>query len=92
MRIDAFNKVSQLYKTNSVKSTAKAKGTSFSDTLELSQTGKDYQVAKQIVARTPDIREEKINDIKQRMEAGAYHVSTVDVVNKLADKFFDDSI
>jgi negative regulator of flagellin synthesis FlgM len=92
MRIDAFNKISQLYKTNSVKSTAKSKGTSFSDTLEISQTGKDYQVAKQLVARTPDIRETKVNDIKQRMEAGAYHVNIEDVANKLVDEYFDETI
>ncbi len=92
MRIDAFNKVSQLYKTNSVKSTAKSQGTSFSDKLELSQTGKDYQVAKQIMARTPDVREAKINDIKQRMEAGAYHVNIEDVADKLVEEYFSDTI
>jgi negative regulator of flagellin synthesis FlgM len=90
MRIDAFNKVSQLYKTNSVKSTTKSQGSSFSDKLEISQTGKDYQVAKQLVARTPDIRETKVNDIKQRMEAGTYHVSIEDVANKLVDEYLGD--
>lgn len=92
MRIDAFNKVSQLYKTNDVKSTAKSKGASFSDTLEISQTGKDYQVAKQIIGRTPDIRETKVNEIKQRMEAGNYHVNIQDVADKLVDKYFNESI
>lgn len=92
MRIDAFNKVSQLYKTNNVKSTAKSKGTSFSDTLEISQTGKEYQVAKQLVAKTPDIRETKVNDIKERMEAGTYHVGIKDVADKLVDEYFGETI
>ncbi len=92
MRIDAFNKVSQLYKANSVKSTAKSQSASFSDKLEISQVAKDYQVAKQHVARTPDIREAKIEDIKQRMEAGTYNVSIEDLVNKLVDDNFSDSI
>ncbi len=92
MRIDAFNKVSQLYNSNSVKSTAKAKGSSFSDKLEISQTGKDYQVAKQIVARTPDIREATVNDIKQRMEAGTYNVTIKDVADKLVDEYFSETI
>ena len=85
MRIDAFNKVSELYKSSNVKSTVKAKGSSFSDKLEISQTGKDYQVAKQIVARTPDIREDRVNDIKQRMEAGVYNVSAEEVADKLIE-------
>lgn len=90
MRIDAFNKVSQLYKTNNVKSTTKASGHSFSDMLEISQTGKDYQVAKQIVARTPDIREDRVNDIKQRMEAGTYNISAEEVAEKLINSYFDE--
>lgn len=91
MRIDAFNKVSQLYKTNSVKSTAKSQGAGFHDKLEISQTGKDYQVAKQHVAHTPDIREVKVEEIKQRMEAGTYHISLEEVANKLAERYFEDT-
>ncbi|MGB4658805.1 MAG: flagellar biosynthesis anti-sigma factor FlgM [Mobilitalea sp.] len=89
MRIDAFNKVSELYKSSSVKNTGKTQSSSFSDKLEISQTGKDYQVAKQIVARTPDIRETKINDIKARMEAGTYNVSIEDTADKIIDQYFD---
>ncbi len=92
MRIDAFNKVSQLYNSNSVKNTAKTKGSSFSDKLEISQAGKDYQVAKQIVARTPDVREATVNDIKQRMEAGTYNVTIKDVADKLVDEYFNETI
>lgn len=86
MRIDAFNKISEVYKASSTKSTTKTGNSSFRDMLEISQTGKDYQIARQIVARTPDIRETKINDIKERMEAGTYNVTIEDVANKLADQ------
>ena len=89
MRIDAFNKINEVYKANNVKSAAKVKGGGFSDMLEISQTGKDYQIAKQIVAKTPDVREAKISDIKARMEAGTYHVSIEDVANKLAEQADD---
>jgi negative regulator of flagellin synthesis FlgM len=92
MRIDAFNKVSQLYQTNNVKSTAKTKAGSFSDMLEISQTGKDYQVARQIVAHTPDIREDRVSDIKQRMESGTYDISMEQVADKLADSYFDEML
>ena len=89
MRIDAFNKVSQLYQTNSVKNTAKTRNSSFSDKLEISQLGKDYQVAKQIVAQTADIREDKVNEIKQRMEAGTYEISNEELAEKLVEAYFD---
>jgi negative regulator of flagellin synthesis FlgM len=90
MRIDAFNKVSQLYSTSSVKNTAKTKSSSFKDLLEISQTGKDYQTARQIVARTPDVREDRVNDIKQQMAAGTYDVSAQEVADKLVDSYFDE--
>lgn len=89
MRIDAFNKVNQVYKTNSAKSTTKVQGSSFSDKLEISEAGKSYQVAKQVVAKTPDVRMDKINDIKQRMEAGTYHVSIEELASNMVEKFFD---
>ena len=92
MRIDAFNKVSQLYKTSGVKSTSKTGGSSFSDTLELSKTGKDYQVAKQIVSRTPDVREARVQELQQRMASGTYNISMEDVADKLVDNYFDETI
>lgn len=87
MRIDGMNKVSQLYKTNSSKSTTQGTKGSFQDSLEISQIGKGYQVAKQIVSQSPNIREDKVNDIKQRMEAGTYQVNSQMVAEKLVERF-----
>ncbi len=92
MRIDAFNKISELYKTSNVKNTSKSKGVSFSDTLEISQTGKDYQIAKNALSQTPDVREAKINEIKQRMAEGTYQVTMEEVAEKLVGEYFDESI
>lgn len=90
MRIDAFNKVSQLYNTGSVKSTAKATGSSFHDKLEISQTGKDYHTVKQALANMPDVREDKVADIKEKMASGTYDVSMEEVADKLVNRFFDE--
>lgn len=92
MRIEAFNKISQAYQTNSTKSTTKAANSSFRDKLEISQTGKDYQVAKQAVTATPDIREDKMNDIKQRMAAGTYNVNSQEVADKLVERYFNETV
>ncbi|NLC18947.1 MAG: flagellar biosynthesis anti-sigma factor FlgM [Clostridiales bacterium] len=83
MRIDAFNKISEVYKAQGVKSTGKVKRSASQDTFEISQTGKDYNVARQIVAATPDIREAKVNDIKKRMEAGSYNVRLEELAEKI---------
>ena len=90
MRIDAFNKISQLYKANNVKSASKTRNGSFSDKLEISQTGKDYQAAKQIVNSIPDVREERVSEIKQCMESGVYNITMEEVADKLVDNYFDE--
>jgi len=92
MRVDAYNKVTQLYQTNATKKVAKTNSTSTTDQLEISRIGKDYQVAKQAVANTADIRTDKVNDIMKRMEAGTYNISSEEVSNKIVDSYFDKSI
>ena len=82
MRIDAINRVSQLYQANSTKKVAKQTRTEKYDSVQISQLGKDYQVAKAAVAGTPDVRTDLVNDIKSRLENGTYDVS----MEMLADK------
>lgn len=88
MRVDNFNKVSQLYQSNSTKKLEKTTKSSQSDKLELSQTGKDYQVAKQAVMKAPDVRMDKVNDIKRRMESGTYNISSQEIASKMVDSYF----
>lgn len=88
MRIDAVNRVSQLYQANSTKKVAKQTRTEKYDSVQISQMGKDYQVAKAAVAATPDVRTDLVNDIKTRMQNGTYDVS----MEMLADKLMADGI
>jgi negative regulator of flagellin synthesis FlgM len=92
MRIDAYNKVSQLYNTNNVKKANKPSGGSFSDKLEISQKGQDYRVAKQIVTQTPDVREDKVNQIKKQIESGTYNINMTEVADKVVNRYFDELI
>ena len=57
MRIDAYNQVSMVYAAagkTQAKKTAKTSGAE--DKLEISQLGRDYQVAKAAVAQADDVR------------------------------------
>lgn len=90
MRIDAYNQVSQVYQANKVNKTAKAyaaSGIGMTDQLEISQTGRDYQVAKQAVAGASDIREDKVAQLKQAVDSGSYCVDTGDFASKLLEKY-----
>lgn len=82
MRIDAVNRVSQLYQANSTKKVAKQTSAEKYDSVQISRMGKDYQVAKAAVAAVPDVRTDLVNDIKSRLQNGTYDVS----MEMLADK------
>lgn len=92
MRIDAYNKVSQIYSTSKVNKVKKTGGSSFSDKLEISQTGNDYRTARQVIDQIPDIREDKVNDIKNRLESGTYNINMEEVAEKLVNRYFDELI
>lgn len=87
MRIDAMNQVSQLYNAGKAKKYNATNAMSFSDSLEISQTGKDMQVAKAAVAAAPDVREDRINEIKAAIANGTYGVSDEKLADKLLESF-----
>ena len=65
MRIDAYNQVSMVYAAagkTQAKKTAKTSGAE--DKLEISQLGRDYQVAKAAVAQADDVREDRVAEVK----------------------------
>ena len=88
MRIDAFNAINKVYKTkttNKAKNTASVGGT---DQVVISQFGRDYQIAKQAVAKAPDIRENKVESLKARIDSNTYEVDEEEFANKLIEKYF----
>ncbi len=75
MRIDAISQIQQVYGVGKPKKTAKtANVQSGRDAVEISSIGKDIQTVKAAVKAAPDIRENKIADIKKQIEAGTYNV------------------
>ncbi len=85
MRIEAYTQVQQIYKTTKADKSQKKAGSGFAgDQLEISSLGRDYQVAKQAVAASRDIREEITAPLKNSIQAGTYEVGA----GKFADKLF----
>lgn len=87
MRIETMQRVAQLYNNRNVKKTSKRPATESTDQLELSQAGRDYQIAKKAVKETEDIREDLVKDIKSRMERGEYSVSGDEFAAKVIDRY-----
>lgn len=92
MRVDAYNKVNQLYQATLAKKSTKIGKSDCSDKLEISQIGKDIHVAKQAVQNAPDIRQEKVKAIETALASGTYNVSLNEVADKIIDHSWDNII
>ena len=88
MRIEAYNQVAQLYKTNKQTSTRAAGSAGMGrDEVQISSFGRDYQIAKKAVAEASDIREDKVAEMKTKLESNNYQVDTGDFASKLLEKY-----
>ena len=87
MRIDAYNQISQIYQMNNKYKTQKTTSVSARDKVEISSMGKAYQTAKSAVNEAADVREDKIADIKSRIDNGTYNVSSESFADKLLEKY-----
>ncbi len=90
MRIGTYNMINQIYSTSTAKKSTTANSTgyaSFMDQVSLSSTGKDIQTAKNALAKVPDVREDKVNEVKARMANGNYEVDGDAFVTKLMEAY-----
>lgn len=54
-----------------------------SDKMEISSMARDIQVARKALLDVPEVRTEKLDEIKQLMASGNYKPSAEDIVDKL---------
>lgn len=89
MRIDTYNSVASLYQMNQTKKAKSAYGATAygKDEVSISRKGKDFQIAKQAVANASDVREDKVAELKAKIEAGTYQVDPGDFASKLLEKY-----
>lgn len=92
MRIEAYNKVDSIYQTSKRVQSEQVKKDPQYDQVEISRQGQDYQIVKKAIHESPDVRMDKVNDIKNRIASGTYNVKLSDVADKLVDSYFDETI
>lgn len=86
MRVEAYTQVQQIYKTSKTGKSQKKTNVGASDQLEISSLGRDYQVAKQAVAASADVREDVTAPLKKSIQAGTYEVSAEKFADKLLQR------
>ncbi len=89
MRIDAYNQIQQIYGTKKLSKVEEKKttGASFKDQLLLSTTAQDASAAKKALSATPDVRQNLVNSIKERIDNDTYEVDMEDFAGKLLEKY-----
>ncbi len=87
MRIEAYNQINQIYQSSVAKKIAKPAATVSNDKLEISNAGKEYQVASKAVTGADDVRMDRVNELKKQVKNGTYQVTMDDLANKLLDNF-----
>lgn len=70
---------------------AEGSGQADQDTIvNLSQASKEVQKIRELLLSEPDIREEKVADLKKRIESGEYTIDHARVADKLVDELIKD--
>lgn len=86
MRIqnDGINKMLNIYKNQEkVSETNKLNKGKKADQLNISSGARDFQLAMAEVKNKPEIREEKVAEIKKQIEAGTYEVNPKKIAEKM---------
>ncbi|MFH1991712.1 MAG: flagellar biosynthesis anti-sigma factor FlgM [Pseudomonadota bacterium] len=58
--------------------------------VNLSPALKEAQAVKEIIASAPDVRAEKVAELKAEIESGEYQIDHQAVANKMVDSFIDE--
>lgn len=87
MRIEPYMQVQQMYNAQKSNKVVNQAAPNFSDKLQISGMGKDIQTAKKAVAAAPDVREDVISSLRDKIQDGSYEVSGDAFADKLLEKY-----
>ena len=84
MRINGVSNPYEVYQTQRTNNVSRlSRAEEKKDIVALSSQAKDYQVAAKALKDVPDVRMDKINEVKSKIESGNYNVSSKDIAAKL---------
>ncbi len=87
MRVDALNRIHEVYKSQSTKNIKKTNKTNGADQVELSSTAKDFNEILKMLTDVPDIRQDKVDDLRNQINSGTYNVRSEEVAKKIMSQF-----
>ena len=83
MKINKTDKVLQIYSDMGQKKVNRNKNTLGKDEIKISERAKDYQFVINKLKKIPDMRMEKVDNLKQEIKSGNYNVEGKNIVEKI---------
>ena len=87
MRIEAYNQIQQVYNAKRVRPVKGVEQASATDNVQISSIGKDILTAKNAVKNVPDVREDLVASIREKLQKGSYDVDAGSFADKLMERF-----
>lgn len=88
-----LQKVNEVYKTTKANKTESITGVrSKKDVISISNIGKDYQIALKAVKESPDIRQDKVDNIMEQYTSGSYNVNGQEIMDKVFKSTIDKKV
>lgn len=86
-------KVLGAYKSKMTKIEKTDKPKTWKDKVEISQKARDFQIAMNAFNKLPEIRKEKVEEVKKAIASGTYNPKAEEVVDKMFERVnFDRKI
>lgn len=87
MRIDAINRIYESYKAQATTASKKTDKVNGKDEVAFSSEAKDFAAITKLLSEVPDVRTDKVEEIKNRMSSGNYNVKAEEVAGKILSQF-----
>ncbi len=87
MRIDTVNRIYETYQTQTAANIKKQEKVTSKDEVTFSSEAKKFAEVKKMLSDVPDVRWDKVNEIKERMASGNYNVKAEEVAEKILSQF-----
>lgn len=92
MKVTRVSQILDIYSSNQTRKAERTGKSDRKDVFSLSKEGKDFQIALNALSQVPEIREEKVQDIKQRIQSGNYNINVQELADKIVESAFDKKI
>lgn len=93
MKVNKTDNIMKVYNNMSSNKVNANKNKLEKDNVNLSERAKDYQFAMEKIKEVPDIRIDKVKDLKEKVQSGNYNVEGKKIVEKMFENIhFDERI